>query len=160
MAEQTLAHNSSMEVNQAPMIPKRSSGTRTLVWNTFITLLLGANSTILYGAGRMLLQHHGDIAVIKAQVSNDEARQDRTDNRIASIEAGGSTGLKEHAKQDDQRVWDMTKTLERHEATLATLTSTVAMIPGKLDTLAERLNSVEKSQARVEAALTKHMEQK
>lgn len=149
-----------MEVNQAPKIPKRSNGTKTLVWNTFIALLLGANSTILYGAGRMLLQHHEQIAVIRSQQLNDEARQERTENRLSTVESGGSTGLKEHSKQDDQRVGDMNKILERHEATLATLTSSVASIPGKLDTLSERLNSVEKSQARVEAALSKHMEQK
>lgn len=140
------------QINETEKIPRRSNGNASLwraIYGTITLVVVGVQAW----TAKTLVAHESQISVLQ---SRDEDKQ----GRISSLESKGSTALQNHEAQDNQRIADINKNLDRHEAAVVSLTSTVAMLPGKLDTMAERMNNIERSQARVEAALQKHMEAK
>lgn len=140
------------QINEAEKIPRRSNGNASLwraIYGTITLVVVGVQAW----TAKTLVAHESQISVLQ---SRDQDKQ----GRISTLENKGSTALQNHEAQDNQRIADINKNLDRHEAAVVSLTSAVAMLPGKLDTMAERMNNIERSQARVEAALQKHMEAK
>lgn len=140
------------QINEAEKIPRRSNGNASLwraIYGTITLVVVGVQAW----TAKTLVAHEAQISVLQ---SRDEDKQ----SRLASLESKGSTALQNHEAQADQRISNINKDLDRHESSVVSLNTTVATIPGKLDTMAERMNNIERSQARVEAALQKHMEAK
>lgn len=76
--------------------------------------------------------------------------------RLDKIEGAGSAGLQAHVREDDRRVLDIDKRLEKLEQAVIALQSA----PGELKAMNARLESLGQSQVRIERALDEHMKER
>lgn len=108
-----------------------------------ILLVVSLVITMLFNT---VISHGNVLAAHGAMIANDSSRLER-------IEIHGSSGLEAHAKEDDQRVKDITGRVEKLEAAVLALQAA----PGELKAMNVRLDGMSKSIDKIEKLFEEHL---
>lgn len=116
-----------------------------LVYNVVESVILAMSVGLTVTGWKMIIQHESALSAQGAVIG-------MTSSRITKIEDKGSAGLASHVAEDDKRVLEIDRRLEKLEAAVLVLQQT----PGELKSISVRLDGIERGQGRIEKALEEH----